>query len=244
MPVFLICGFFGDDYIRILVADDGKTLRYIQRMAFTECTKVENCGYIPSITAHKLTRRNADLVVVGTNCLLTKHFARHGFYILPQWVRTILHVKAPPDAHIDRLGRKIQNDVRRNLRRLKDNGISYRITHDPDWFDMFYHSMYKPLAIARYGDLSILRPYKYVKHSFNSGCGIAISKNGEDIAGEIAYIRDLCLYSTSVGVLNGDVNIARSGVLQAFYCCDLILAYDHGCNQIDIGASRPSTLAN
>jgi hypothetical protein len=239
LGVYRLEGDFAGEPLSILVADDGSTLGYIRALAFPAGCSQSRKGLVSVFRAMELGRSNADLVVVGGSQLLIDRYKRAGFSFAPKAVRVELSIYDEPDVMVERLPRPARKDLRRSIRRMQEQSFSYEVTNDEQWFDMFYHEMYKPYAENKFGDLARIESYGMLKRDFMRGMGVSISRNGDPVAGGISWVEDTTMVNYWRGILHGDQVVAHEGASLALYYYRIHLAFAMGCKVADFGYSAP-----
>jgi len=224
---------------RVLVADDGSTLAYISDLIFPTGAKETKKGKISPFKAHKLIEWKSDIVVVGTNCLLSKIYAKQGFHLIPKWINPYLPLPVHPDVLIENLKKSAKKDITRNLKKVKERGFDYEVTTDPHWFDEFYNNMYVPYAMNLYGSLAQLDSYERVRKAYKKGAGIIVRKHKQPVGGTIVFPQDGVMRNPYVGILNGDEAISREGASRALYYYVMLVAHSWGCKGVNFGSTRP-----
>jgi hypothetical protein len=240
LDVYYIDGQVMDSPFRLLVVDDSSTISYIRHLVFPQGSDIIKKTRVSVWKAADLIDVQADLVVVGANLLLAGRFTNRGFYLVPKWVQLNLPITDHPDAMISRLSSKsAREDIKRNIRVIRERGYTCETTGDPAWFESFYHRMYKPYAINKYGETAVVHDYRKLKASFKRGRGIIIKKWDQPVAGTISLARGDTLYTKHLGILDGDEDFVRDGAVRALYYHTMVLAYEWGIKNIDFGHSRP-----
>ena len=239
LPLYRLEGLYEGTPLRLLVADDGLTLAYVNGFVFSGEARPRREGLIPSVMAPRLAEADADIVVVGANRLLLPLYRDRAFYIAPKFVRLLMPVWDHPDVIIDSLGQPSRRDLRENVHKMRNRGFGFDITMDPSWFDRFYDEMYLPYASNRFGDQAIVYGRRRLKRAFERGCLLIVTQHGEPVAAALKIVVDSVLHNVCRGVLNGDVEIARRGAAIALYYYSILFALSRGCAFADFGNSRP-----
>jgi hypothetical protein len=240
--LYQLDGRYNEGLISVLIAADiSSTFDYMRNIIFpTGEVHIQKKGTISVLKAADLLRCNdADLVVVGANSLLLNRYIRNGFYIIPKWVRLFLPITGHPDDIIKQLDCSARKDISRNIRRMLERGFNYHMTTDPKWFDQFYYDMLKPYALQRFSEQAIVRSHAKVKKTFRKGLGIVVTKNGEPVAGAIAFRHNDTLITPFKGIIHGDEQLARDGASTALYYYTIAMAHSSDCTGIDFSRSRP-----
>jgi hypothetical protein len=239
LTMYALQGQINDGSFTTLLADDGDSLDYFRCLVYGNHCDTFRKGVVSSLGARRLGQSNADLVIVATNRSLAEHYRNAGFHIVPKHVKLRLPINGSPDEIIAGLPPSAREDIRRNLRRAQADAFTCEVTHDEAWFDTFYNRMYAPFAAQRHGCLAIVYPYSKVKELFSLGAGMVIKKDGEPVGAALFRIHNSNFETPFLGVMGGDVSMARDGICLALYYNAIRLAYEYGCSSVDFGYSRP-----
>ena len=239
LKVHLLEGLSQGVPLRVLVADDGSVLPYIKKPLFTEEPQVSPQGRISCFRAPQLYQSNSDLVVIGANQLMLPLYRGRGFYFVPKWVRLYLPLKGHPDDMLASLNASARSDLGRNLRRMTEHGFEYHVTNDEAWLDDFYYNMYVPYCQARHGEYARVKSRETLRACYRRGFGVVVTQQGKPVGGAISFLQGKTLWSAYMGVLNGDLDLARHGAVLALYYYTQVHAFSIGCTGIDFGNSRP-----
>jgi hypothetical protein len=239
LTVHLLEGHYQGAPLRVLVADDSSVLPYIKKPLFAEEPKVSQKGRISCLQAHRLCQDDADLVVIGANQLLLPLYKNRGFLFVPKWVRLYLPLRAHPDDMLASLNSSTRQDLRRNLRKMREQGFEYHVTSDKSWLDEFYDTMYVPYCRARHVDYARVKSRETLKACYGQGVGVVVTQQGRSVAGAVSFLHGKTMWSAYMGVLNGDLALAHDGAVVALYYYSQVHAYNIGCTGIDFGNSRP-----
>ncbi|MDO8587682.1 MAG: GNAT family N-acetyltransferase [Armatimonadota bacterium] len=239
LGVYHLEGEFQDQPLSMVVAGDSTTLGYIRGLAFPKGCGVSRKGVVSQFKAPGLARAEADVVVIGASRLLAPKYREMGFSLAPRSVRLSLAVYDNPDSMVDNLPGSAREDLRRNIRRMKQNNYQCEITNDDDWFDLFYHRMYKPYAENKYGELTHLCGYRRLRYDFRRGMGISVRRDGSHVAGAVSYFNGSVMINHWKGILDGDQAVARDGASLALYYYRIQLAFERGYKTADFGYSAP-----
>jgi hypothetical protein len=239
LPVYSVQGEYDGHPMKAIVADDGSALTYFRNLIFPGGSETLSVGLTSSVTAPSLAGSDADLVIVAANQLLLRLYKGHGFRFIPKWIRLFLSVNDHPDEMLEKITGPAAGAVRRNVKKMKNSGFEYDLTNDAAWFDRFYYDMYRPYAVARFGDNAAIDRYEKLRDYFEEGSGLVIKQHGEAVGAVILIIRDRTLYFYRVGMVDGDDSHTRDGASTAMYYYTALLAHSWGCDGVDFGHSRP-----
>lgn len=239
LNVYLLRGHYKDTPLRVLIVDDGSVLPYIKKPIFSSEPEMTKKGRILSVLAPRLSQADADLVIVGANQFLLRLYKGRGFLFIPKWVHLFLPLPAHPDDMVASLNSSAREDLRRNVRRMKEDGFEYHVTNDESWLDEFYNRMYVPYTRARHGQYARVRSRETIKKSYDRGFGFVVTQHGRQVAGAVLLLEGKTTWCAYMGVLNGDVALAHNGAIVALYYYRQVHAYNIGCTGIDFGDSKP-----
>jgi hypothetical protein len=130
-------------------------------------------------------------------------------------------------------------DVETDLKRIRRNGLDYRVTTDPGDFDRFYRTMYLPYITRTFGDHAFLMQYEELQAALPNCELLLITQDGQDIAGSIIIYEQGRPRGWSVGVKDGDSRWVKAGGLSAIQYLRARYLRSRGFTQLHQGASRP-----
>lgn len=138
--------------------------------------------------------------------------------------------------------------VRRNLSRRHRTrvnnfeakfGLNCTISERLEDLTTFYHEMFVPYTIARFGNLAVIDSYEQIKGLFKGGFLMLITRNGERIAGVLCRADKHKLTYFRAGVINGDEEILDCGAMVAAYYYMVDYAVKNGLQELDALGSKP-----
>lgn len=239
LGVYLLEGDSGEIPLRVIVADDGSTLDDIRHVIFPSGAEVTRKGSISALGAPSLVQSDADLVVVGANYLLGDVYRKHGFYLLPKYIRQRLPVSDTPEQAVGKLSTHVQKDIRHKLRRMENMGVKCEFIQDPAWLDSFYREMYKPYTLSRFDEMAAVCSFEDVKRAFQRGGGLALKQDDLTFSASIVFPQGEVMRFPYSGTLGGYEDLAKKGGKTVLYYNALRLAHDWGCSAIDLGHTSP-----
>jgi hypothetical protein len=130
-------------------------------------------------------------------------------------------------------------DVANDLKRIRRNGLDYRVTTDPGEFDRFYRTMYLPYITRTFGDHAFLMQCEELQAALPNCELLLITQDGQDIAGSIIIYEQDRPRGWSVGVKDGDSRWVKAGGLSAIQYLRARYLRSRGFTQLHQGASRP-----
>jgi hypothetical protein len=132
-----------------------------------------------------------------------------------------------------------KRDVRDDLRRLRQNGLLYHISHADADFDVFYKDFYAPFVRKRFGKYAYIRNVQALRYRFHQGGLLWVLHNDQRIAASIFHRQGTVHHSLGLGTIDGSYDVANLGALIATYYYEIEHAHRVGCKEINFGGSRP-----
>lgn len=224
--------------IRVFCAGQREVCRYIEQLVFAPGSAQVRHGRMWSRRVPAmLTREHAPcgLTFVQVHDAVPPEAVRAGVFVLPSWLAGELDV-----AHA--LSCQRGNDsVRTDLRNIRRQGFTSRLTRDPGEIERFYHTMYLPYVRQRHGERGFIATLAELERESGHGVELLlIGHGGREVAGAILGTHDAQrLDALELGVLGGDRDLVRKGALAAIYYFALQLAAQRGHTRLFLGGSRP-----
>jgi hypothetical protein len=130
--------------------------------------------------------------------------------------------------------------IKSDIRRIRKNRLSYRVTSEPAEFDRFYHSMYLPYIQRVFGNHAFLMSYQAMQDAIPDSELFLVTQDDEDIAGGIlVYDGSDRVRGWSLGVRDGDDRWVKAGALAAFDHLQTGYLLEKGFSRLHRGGSRP-----
>ncbi|MEW6074718.1 MAG: GNAT family N-acetyltransferase [Candidatus Omnitrophota bacterium] len=185
---------------------------------------------------------NTHLIVIDGkyNYLINKLGYIKGIYFIPQWVRQTNPIFLGINDLVKTNKLRKSETLLSDIKKINNSHYEYEFfKNDRSLLDFFYYNMYTPYVNNRYGDEKFLTSYGEILSYFKKG-GLILVKDGDRyVSGTIVKIEDKKLSTCKSGVLNGDMNLVKKGVLTALFYFYCKFAQDNGLTKIDYGLSRP-----
>ncbi|MFZ2955850.1 MAG: hypothetical protein WA705_03000, partial [Candidatus Ozemobacteraceae bacterium] len=122
-----------------------------------------------SISRNKLDQRltrltnETDLIILCLNGVRTQDGLAGQGLVIPQYVRQVRSALLPgADPHESLQNRGNVGD----LNRIRKQGYTYRISHDPSWCATFYNDFFFPYITKRHGDEAYTKPFDLFQRDF------------------------------------------------------------------------------
>jgi hypothetical protein len=239
LDLYLLVGRVEGESLRVLVADDGTTLPYVKSLCFRCEPEVISAGRIAASAADGLHDSDADIVVVGANCLRAGSFSRQGFHLVPKWVRLFLPTTEEPYARLYEFGRQTRKYFKWMLKKARDEQFECEFVHDPAWVSWFYDEIYSPYAKLKFGDQAIIHSPSKLQRAFSQGWGAVVKKDGVPAAGAIISTSDRTLRIGHYGAAGDGYEANQNGAAFALDYHIVEWAHKNGYEYVDFGHSRP-----
>lgn len=119
-------------------------------------------------------------------------------FVIPQWLDTEFDCTRDVDT---RLGNRSLNS---DLRRMRNNQLSFEITRDPEQLHEFYRRMYLPYAISAHKDQIHIRAHDELLRHFKDCELVFVKKADTIIGGMLLRVRGGEVGLWKIGILDGD----------------------------------------
>ncbi|MEV6413428.1 GNAT family N-acetyltransferase [Kribbella sp. NPDC051718] len=181
----------------------------------------------------------ADLVVVEGSAEQVWELPREGSVVLPMHVHMVTELPASVAELDSMMPRKERARVRRQIR---EHGYSYRVTEDEAEFGWFYEQMYAPTMLARHADNArSVGAQEALERVFRQGNLLLVCTEDGPVGGTANFLdRERGqVMGRLVGVLGGDPEHFRNGVLKATGRYLLEWACEAGYRSVDFQGCEP-----
>lgn len=222
----------------LLVAGDENRTEYMSHRFFEYKPSREEVGKISLWNLpHTLRglRTSADFTIACVDKLSARLLFDTDYLSVPEW--TGLALTVPEDVSALKRG---SSSLKEDLRILRLNKLTYRVTRSVSDFESFYHTMYVPFLTNRHGSQAIVRSVDQLRRRFRQGGLIWALKDEQPIAGAVFQLSNKVLRLLVLGTVNGDWVPVKSGALTGLYLFVIKHAKKIGCEHVDLGGSRPS----
>lgn len=177
--------------------------------------------------------KNLDMVISEISPVVMNQFQNLDGYIIPEWARMKINI----DRSISDICSKSATDFRDVKRRIRKYNLSYEMINRADSFEYFKKKFYLPYISKRHGKEAWIEDLNVIG---NSASQLMAIKENEDIVGEVLIRKtDDSLYLMLMGLLDGNEEHRRHGVIGAIYYFGIIEGQKQGCRYLDVGGSRP-----
>jgi hypothetical protein len=216
-----------------------RNLPFILRATYAESVLRRNFGMRNIWQAAQFVRdhcRDIDVAVIDVPWPYDVTCSEQQYVIeVPSWLRQEVHLRADRQLLFADAHRSVRGE---QMRKIRKNGLSRRISRDPSAIHEFYVDMYVPYIRRRFGDGAIIAPEGRVMKHARSGALLQILCGTEVVAGTVLQRRDNMVRSLWMGMRHADGS-RPSGVTSAIYYHTISYAFDEHFRRVDFCGSRP-----
>ena len=217
-------------------AGSGQAKAFLKDLFFKENPIEKKQGEIPIWHLSKLSELSTgDITIVEANARLIKRLSSPNAVVLPVFLSMVLNTKGDWQQVKDSL----RKSVRSELRLTRKYGYELEVSKSVQDFETFYHKMYLPTMETRHADqaapTSRDEAFQYFKH----GLLFFVVRDGQRVAGSICYIEQDIVHLILMGVVGGDQQLMREGVVGALNYLRIQWVYENNYRGIDFGWYRP-----
>jgi hypothetical protein len=235
MPVYLC----KSESMRIIYAGYSSIKRnYYARLLLNENFHPSFLGMYRYKKIHGLLNSlNIDMVVSELSRSTYSYFRDIGGYVLPVWTAIRININRPAEEIFSK-NRSVTNfkDI---IRRIRKYDLTYEILTDKESFDYFNERFYKPFMKKRHGDEAFIEDLEIMWDMHENPKLIAIKENGKIVGMSFFRISGKILYLMRIGLLDGEEEYIRHGVIGSSYYFGIMEGLKAGCTHVDLGGTRP-----
>jgi len=209
---------------------------YVARLAFAGGHNETARGRMWLWSACRLARNeraNHDIAIIDSEVSLSRRLKGPDAFVIPNWIRGEVDLATA----LQQLKRN--DSVKADLRRIRQHGYHYEVTHDEQGFERFFHEMYLPYANRTYAGMMFLMPHTDLR-AFMAHSEILWVKSGtEEVAAQMLRHDGAIIRAYALGVKDGDPQYVKSGALAAAYYFAMLYLTERGAQRLHLGGSRP-----
>ena len=224
--------------LKILCQQDEATRHHFLKLMFAAPPESANLGRRQLLKLFRTfgqSDSSADLAIIAATAGQHEWLDDGSWFSIPRWVRG--HAPLPPGEAVLR-----HDSVKTTLRLIKRHGYEAVPTRDEKHLQDYYDRMYVPYTLATFGEGATLHSLQAAKVL---GANLEVlllqkkSQPGEYLGGFLVIYEASAPRLWSVGVLNGDRELVRAGVLAALYYLSFQYLAKQGFTRLNLGGSRP-----
>ena len=241
LPVYLFTGRTTTNEIPFTYAYVGTNLNHQNFWAHLILTPVTEKTFIGNHLLFNIPTRlkksypHCSMILWEESPFTTAFFNNKPAFRIPKWIRMEIDISKS----METVCRHKHSNYKRIRRKISQHDYNYLITQDASAFKDFYDNMYAPYVSKRFDGTGIILPYSNIFDSHTPVDLFLIRKSEMTVAGAVVKYQAgkavLCWF----GVLQGNFDHVREGVLGAAYYFVIKEMQKKGFATIDIGDSRP-----
>jgi hypothetical protein len=208
-------------YVRLLLAGKNNQT-FIGRRWFWQ---------IPAL----IRSNNLDMIISEISPLVMNRFHKLNGFVVPEWIRMKINIDRP----LSEIIKKSASDFRDVMRKIRNHNMTYEILTDKESYKYFNDKLYLPYITSRHGEEAWIEDLNIIWKSTPSPVLMAIKENDIMVGGAIIRKSDESLELLRLGLLDGNHEYRRHGVIGAIYYFGILEGQKMGCQYLDVGGTRP-----
>ena len=177
-------------------------------------------------------RDAADITVARADRMTARLFPADEYLRVPEWIRMVAPVPASDDNILSR-------DAKTAMQTIRENGLTWRITHDPAELETYIARDYEPYISRRYGPDAYRRPRRWLRTAFRNGGLLWVEQTGVPIAGLLFEMSGGVFLRLTSACVNADDRLLRLGAIHATYLFGFHAARSFGLATMNMLGCRP-----
>ena len=224
--------------ITVFFSGQIENCNYIARIVFREgCYKTRSCK-MWSWKVSKLINNVSvpySLIFLQTNQVTHNSTLRNYSFLIPSWIAGELDV-----AHALQCQRG-NDSVKTDLRNIRRNRFTFRVTRKPEEMEKFYYTMYLPYVRQTHGDHAFIATLDELRREANKRSELLlVEQDGKPVAGVYLGIHDHeRIDALELGVMGANRDLVKMGALAAIYYYSLLHASEGKYKRLFLGGARP-----
>jgi len=220
----------------VLLAGEGPRMDDLPLRFFQTQPKRERLGTCPLWSLRRRIERDhpeADLIFLRVDRISARILFRDGYLHVPEWVGTRLTV---PDDLTD-ISRR-SHSLKEDLRVIRREGYEAEFSFDPADCEAFFHNVYQPYSLHRFGASDVVRQLYQIRRSVRRGGIVWVCRGSERVSGAVFELGRDTLRFLCVGTAGGRPELRKVGAIAAVYYFLIRYARDQGIARLDYRGSR------
>jgi hypothetical protein len=214
---------------------DGRIENYWLKKLFTSQKQIGKSTPIPLWKTENYLKHNihnVDLVIIETNSIARKFMPSDSGFLLPRWLEMKMDIE-----------KSLKIMSRREFQRLiRKYHLTFEKRYSEADFRLFYERMYLPYISVRHKDAAVLADYNQFLNNIFRKKGSQlyfVMKDGEPVAGSIDETKEDSVRMSGIGILDGNEDIKRMGVITASYFFQALEYHQRNIKFVNIGGTSP-----
>jgi len=177
-------------------------------------------------------RDAADITVARADRVTARLFPTDEYLQVPEWIRM---VAAVPASNRDFKADSVRNDIRV----VKRNRLTWRVSHDADELATYLDRDYYPYIRLRHGDDAFVQPPQWIRNTFRRGGLLWVEREGEPIAGLVFEQEHPLFRMWTIACVRADEDLLYQGAIAGVYLFSFECARSLGLTAVDMRGCRP-----
>ena len=178
---------------------------------------------------------NLDIVISEISPMALKHFQEYSGFIIPEWITMKIYIDCP----IGEVCKKSTSHFSDVLRLIRKYNLTYEILTDKESFNYFNEKFYLPYITKRHGEEAWIEDLNKTWDQSPAPLLIAVREDGAFVGESLIIKSGDSLRLLRLGLLDGNDDYLRHGVIGALYYFSILEGQKSGCRYIDLGGTRP-----
>jgi hypothetical protein len=209
----------------------------LKSLLFTQAPVEKEIGRVSLWRLEDLANVSAsDITIVESSKHLIHKLPQQNALVLPFRMQFVVDIRG----EWEEVAGHFRPNVRRHIRKARGyDGYQYEISDREQDLKMFYHTMYLPTVQERHGDLAAILPEREAEQLLRYGWLFLLKRDGTCVCGSLGYAHHGVVEFKEMGVLNGDMQLFKEGVVEAMNYLRIRWAHQEGYAAISFGDSWP-----
>lgn len=184
----------------------------------------------------KHTPPSADIIFVKTDRFFIKLLRHFHFITIPEWINMIVD----SSKSFEELEHNFSSGAQKDIKKTIKYGYSYELTDDQKKMEFFYHRMFLPYILERYGEEMPDYYLKYIHMILqrNTMKLILVKDKETYISGGLVDIKGKKEFLPSMGILDGDIQYVKKYAPSALFYFHIVSAKKRDATSINYGNTR------
>lgn len=174
-------------------------------------------------------------VMIEADRCFSALLSQRGFIAIPEWVLFTMDISMPVEKIIGAWKEREEE----NLRKIRQYQYVWEVVCDRERLHFFYHKMYLPYIVPRFGKLALLASLGYMEHLLQKGELLLVKRGAEYVSGLLISTATSIPMLAFMGVKDGRTDYVKQGALSALYYYTILWAKERGYTGLDFGHCRP-----
>jgi hypothetical protein len=182
-----------------------------------------------------LKSHKSEMVIAEISHFAFDYFRKYYGYIIPDWASIRINIDRP----ISDIINSISCDYKDVTRRIRKYNLTYEILTDKESFTLFNDRFYVPYITKRHGEEAFIEDLNVILKSAQPPILMAIREDGNIVGMSLIRKTGDILNYMRLGLVDGNEEYRRHGVIGAIYYFGMIEGQKMGCKSIDLGGTHP-----